>query len=333
MMSQPRFAISFFIGILILGIIFVPHAVVSQTVDEEDQVGIEEPVTTEETAPFIQDTHTVQGPWEDRFEQQVKEWIDQIAHQDEQFTSWKQANWDSYPMGPGSRQWVVLLVNKGQEVGYLIVGQADDDHHEFVLMEYGQQYQQSLQGWLEEPYESSGPILYAGLFWGYEVDNVLHDFFTHEAYEHIETDIVVDKPKGAKVDLLQKVHRVDKDQGTSMAKISGSVSDINGSPMDEVDKEDLSQHDIHHTVTDAAIFDATINTVTYLDTYILPQVRAIYDVVGFHVWEKGTPHLDQGPTHLKERTEQPMTLFVGLEDAGIRYLGLQYLTSIETDTK
>jgi hypothetical protein len=51
------------------------------------------------------------------------------------FASWKQATWTSYPLGPGSHGWVVLVKQNGQEIGYMVI-QADADQA-YHLVEYG----------------------------------------------------------------------------------------------------------------------------------------------------------------------------------------------------
>lgn len=51
------------------------------------------------------------------------------------FEDWQQARWNSYPLGPGTHGWVIILTNQGQEVGYMIVHAAENGG--FRLTEYG----------------------------------------------------------------------------------------------------------------------------------------------------------------------------------------------------
>jgi hypothetical protein len=51
------------------------------------------------------------------------------------FEDWQQAKWNSYPLGPGTHGWVIILSNQGQDVGYMIVHSADNGGYR--LTEYG----------------------------------------------------------------------------------------------------------------------------------------------------------------------------------------------------
>lgn len=64
----------------------------------------------------------------------ISQWQSKLA-KEQGFADWQQAKWNSYPLGPGTHGWVIILTNKGQEVGYMIVQVADSG--EFRLTEYG----------------------------------------------------------------------------------------------------------------------------------------------------------------------------------------------------
>ncbi|MFC0211170.1 hypothetical protein ACFFK0_01695 [Paenibacillus chartarius] len=51
------------------------------------------------------------------------------------FSAWKNASWTSYPLGPGTHGYIVLFVEGGKEVGYMIVGASPEGT--FKLIEYG----------------------------------------------------------------------------------------------------------------------------------------------------------------------------------------------------
>jgi hypothetical protein len=51
------------------------------------------------------------------------------------FESWEKADWSSYPLGPGSHGWAVILVSEGKEIGYMIIHAAENG--ELRLTEYG----------------------------------------------------------------------------------------------------------------------------------------------------------------------------------------------------
>jgi|GEM_PF-870495 len=64
----------------------------------------------------------------------VEGWKAALA-QERGFESWAQAIWNSYPLGPGTHGWVVLLYNEGKEVGYMVVHAAENGGYR--LTEYG----------------------------------------------------------------------------------------------------------------------------------------------------------------------------------------------------
>ncbi|OCT12137.1 hypothetical protein A8709_30255 [Paenibacillus pectinilyticus] len=51
------------------------------------------------------------------------------------FEDWQHAAWKSYPLGPGTHGWVIILTNQEQEVGYMIVNATDAGGYR--LTEYG----------------------------------------------------------------------------------------------------------------------------------------------------------------------------------------------------
>jgi hypothetical protein len=51
------------------------------------------------------------------------------------FESWQKATWNSYPLGPGTHGWIILLYNDGKEVGYMVIHASEDG--KLKLTEYG----------------------------------------------------------------------------------------------------------------------------------------------------------------------------------------------------
>jgi hypothetical protein len=68
------------------------------------------------------------------FEESVNGWIEQISGQ-ARFEAWQGAKWKSYPLGPGTHSWVVLLYQEDQEVGYMVVSASPGG--KYILSEYG----------------------------------------------------------------------------------------------------------------------------------------------------------------------------------------------------
>lgn len=68
------------------------------------------------------------------FEDQIHLWIHELSSQPN-FKTWKTAQWTSHPLGPGTHGWVILITNKSEELGYLIVNSTPTG--EIILSEYG----------------------------------------------------------------------------------------------------------------------------------------------------------------------------------------------------
>lgn len=65
---------------------------------------------------------------------QVQSWIDALALQ-QGFETWNKAQWNKYPLGPGTHGWIVLLKQGKEEVGYIVVSATPEGR--WVLTEYG----------------------------------------------------------------------------------------------------------------------------------------------------------------------------------------------------
>jgi uncharacterized protein YndB with AHSA1/START domain len=65
----------------------------------------------------------------------IKQWISALT-QEEGFEAWKDARWESTPVGPGTHSWLVVIRKNQVEVGYLIVGAIENSEH-YKLIEYG----------------------------------------------------------------------------------------------------------------------------------------------------------------------------------------------------
>jgi hypothetical protein len=65
----------------------------------------------------------------------IVQWISALT-QEEGFEAWKDARWESTPLGPGTHSWLVIVRKDQLEVGYLIVGAIENSEH-YKLIEYG----------------------------------------------------------------------------------------------------------------------------------------------------------------------------------------------------
>lgn len=65
----------------------------------------------------------------------IEGWIAQLAAEPG-FEAWERSSWETYPLGPGTHGWVVLIKDEQQqEAGYLVVGAAAEGGYR--LVEYG----------------------------------------------------------------------------------------------------------------------------------------------------------------------------------------------------
>lgn len=74
------------------------------------------------------------APGDSGFDSQVNQWVQSLS-QEAGFEAWKGARWDSYPLGPGTHGWLILVRSGGRDVGYLIIG--DTEAGSYKLLEYG----------------------------------------------------------------------------------------------------------------------------------------------------------------------------------------------------
>ncbi|NOV00691.1 hypothetical protein [Paenibacillus planticolens] len=64
----------------------------------------------------------------------IDKWRLTLARE-EGFKGWQSATWNSFPLGPGTHGWVVILTDHGEDVGYMIVHATENGS--FRLTEYG----------------------------------------------------------------------------------------------------------------------------------------------------------------------------------------------------
>jgi hypothetical protein len=67
-------------------------------------------------------------------ETSIDQWKQKLS-KEKGFESWEQATWSTYPLGPGTHGWIVLLQDDGLEVGYMVIHSTEDGA--LQLTEYG----------------------------------------------------------------------------------------------------------------------------------------------------------------------------------------------------
>ncbi|TDF95912.1 hypothetical protein [Paenibacillus piri] len=92
------------------------------------------PKASEKPPAPVQPDSTITSP---SLKDAVQQWIQSISGQ-QGFQAWKQAEWTSQPLGPGTHGWIVLLQSQGSPVGYMVIHAADPNNpSKFRLTEYG----------------------------------------------------------------------------------------------------------------------------------------------------------------------------------------------------
>jgi hypothetical protein len=241
-----------------------------------------------ESSSSVQKQTTAQDSesWEVKFQEQVDHWIQQISQQEELFKEWTKQEWESYPFGPGSKQWIVLILDQGKEKGYLMIGQSESG--ELQLIEYGKSDQSVLSEVVSES-KVDEEFVYSGLLVAVKNNDVLVDLLTYEAYEHVSLESFTPFWLGEHVQLLED------SQFFAHKKEREPIVHFTSTTSEPVSITALSQ------------FESTQSY--YYQAEIIPQVTALYNIIALHHWD----------------SEKEMNSFVGIQDEGIRYLSYRYL--------
>lgn len=79
--------------------------------------------------------------WDQLFEKNIHEWMDNISKHDSQFREWRQAKTEIHTLGANQHQWLVSLSRSGKQVGYMVIGEVMSSKQTkapiLVLLEYG----------------------------------------------------------------------------------------------------------------------------------------------------------------------------------------------------
>lgn len=73
--------------------------------------------------------------WQASFENQIQTWSKELSKQDERFIPFTEAAVQYEALGPNSRQWIVSFKKNHRNIGYMIVGQ--NEENQWLLLEYG----------------------------------------------------------------------------------------------------------------------------------------------------------------------------------------------------
>lgn len=72
--------------------------------------------------------------WQNLFQQQIQDWTKELSANDPRFVPFVTATYQHQALASDSKQWLVTFRAHQDEIGYMVVGQAED---EFYLLEYG----------------------------------------------------------------------------------------------------------------------------------------------------------------------------------------------------
>ncbi len=104
---------------------------------QEDLKGLFDPATfneLEEIEQVHENDEQVRLNHSQDMEQHIQHWIHQLSSE-ERFEEFKEASWESHPLGPGTHGWIVIIHNHNKEVGYLVISSSPEGH--LHLTEYG----------------------------------------------------------------------------------------------------------------------------------------------------------------------------------------------------
>jgi|GEM_PF-5176525 len=250
-------------------------------------------IAVSEERLVIQNEIDQKSTWEERFSERVETWIQEISEKDNRFSAWQGSTWESYPFGPGSKQWIIILKKEQIEVGYLIVGA--DPESEVALIEYGQmdspvlQELTSIDSWEDH-------FFYNGLLWSIDHHGELQDLITGEKYTHVGKEKISPSWSGSAVSALSKV-TIKKENDHDPITLYQDQRNL-------VEKQKKAQNELSFAEANASAYFAEI----------IPQVKGIYGIDSIHYWNG-----DESPAK---------NMFIGLDDSGIRFFSADYLSSL-----
>lgn len=237
-------------------------------------------------ATALKEEQMVKGTWHESFEEKINMWIEEIQQNDPLFTHWEHATWNAYPFGPGSRQWVVILTMKEEEVGYLIVG----DFNGLELIEYGFTTEPILSQQVENE-RINEDFVYLGLVWGRLEDGVLTDLITGERYEHVPYNRKQYYTQGFNAQSIQDVYIFNQSYD-AIALYMGEYT--------------IGKAPHHFREQGAYAFYGSI----------VPHVTGVFNIYAAHRWESSTS---------KDGNRRPPIHFLGIADLGLRFIALDTL--------
>ncbi|MBD0381003.1 hypothetical protein [Paenibacillus sedimenti] len=233
------------------------------------------------------------------------------------FENWQQAAWHSYPLGPGTHGWVIILGEQGHEVGYMIVHAAEDGS--FRLTEFGTG---------DSPLFSL-TTLYRSLVQQELISDTTSftDFIRNDAI--IKERLYMDSLTAIwKISIGDESYYLDAKSGellpldhdptaklaythVSGTELSGSVNDLTLPAFDPYERLPWVQGKPLHVVNLNELKGALKqkNKLTYVTELYDNQVTLPLAVIGYKQWGHGEPYLavdHVGPRYvlLKEALEQ-----------------------------
>jgi hypothetical protein len=244
--------------------------------------------------------------WQEEFEDKIDHWISQISKQDTQFSDWKDSTWESYPFGPGSRKWIVVIERDQYEIGYIILEEARSGN--LNLIEYGKMEDPIFSKVIKDMENQEKDFIYSGLFLAEKKGEVLVDLITGESYDHVPVEKVKTFWVAEDVSDLERAYRLIQTEEEPITQYTEDIGKENGNQ----DTLENTQKNIQSMIDDKASY-------SYQAT-IVENVKALYKVLSVHQWNR---------SNTNDYSSAPEVLFVGIEDNGIRYLSADYLFQLD----
>jgi hypothetical protein len=232
---------------------------------------------------------------EQSLDAQIEHWITVLANHEE-FESWQDAKWKSYPLGPGTHGWLVLVYNDKQEVGYLVVSSTPEGT--FQLSEYGtgenplfsltKLNQTLVQHELidnQDPYERIYINPFQAVWKLIGKDYTYYfDAITGEAFPLTEKSIEKaqksEKEFEPKTELIRALPHLSESLLLPVFDPFEQLNWINNEPMQIEGLADLIK-----TMTKAP------EKITYTASIFDDNILMPFALVGYHIWDRGEAYL------------------------------------------
>jgi hypothetical protein len=247
-----------------------------------------------------------EGTWEKQFQAQIHEWMNAIAGRDPQFKTWQNAQTEVQTLGANQHQWLVSIKQSGQQVGYMVIGEAPEPkpNARFVLLEYGVG-DYILFDDAFAPREVAAEPVYDGFASHWLIANTTtkDQMVNAKTGEKYPTAFHANEPVMGKLAPNTVIHAGER---LTQARILKPTTE---DPFDQVSWMDPSSSNQRITWGQLWAQQANQTRITFTAPLFHEQVLAPYVVGSLHLWN------DQNP-------------YIGVWDEGLRFVPFSYADQI-----